>query len=176
VYPCHATSRIPLYGPKVEQIDPFGQTNLKILTSASFPASFERIRSLSLLHCSEPAPSPSFLNLPFSFFQFQSEMRSMWILGYVLFAGMACALDNYIIVMKPNSPVGIIDTILKTLLGGLVVGPLQRFSIGTAFNGFTCPLTTAQVTLLQLDPSVSKATPVLLFRYIVCGTGCINYH
>jgi hypothetical protein len=86
-------------------------------------------------------------------------MRSIIFLCYVLLAGTVCALDDYIVVMKPNSPVGIIDTLLKTLLGGLIVGPLQRFSIGTAFNGFTAPLTAVQVTLLQMDPNVSNNTP-----------------
>jgi hypothetical protein len=94
-------------------------------------------------------------------------MRSILIFGYILFAGVACALDNYIIVMKPNSPVGIIDTILKTLLGGLVVGPLQRFSIGTAFSGFTCPLSAVQVTLLQMDPNVSRYMAFFSFSRLV---------
>jgi hypothetical protein len=88
-------------------------------------------------------------------------MRSILLCAAVLF-GVACALDTYIVVMKPNSPLALIDTLTQSILG-LVLGPLAKFTIGSSFSGFTTVLTPLQVSLLSINPNVSRHH-ILIFR------------
>jgi hypothetical protein len=82
-------------------------------------------------------------------------MRSIFIVCAAVLFGVACALDSYIVVMKPNSPLALIDTLTQSILG-LVLGPLAKFTIGSTFTGFTCVLTPLQVALLSANPNVSE--------------------
>ncbi|KAF2429317.1 subtilisin-like protein [Tothia fuscella] len=72
----------------------------------------------------------------------------------LLLVGIAYAQEKtpYIVVFQPNTPLGLIDGLLKTVLG--LLDSLTQFTSGPSFSGIAARLTPSQADSLRQNPSV----------------------